>query len=226
MWFSSSPQQFGTDADPNSPPISCTIFPSRAAVLSPLIQGSHTQTHTVVFPSWLHLFQTLKNPTGSWVYSLFHWLPSLQTVPHQAGRSQQRDGSVTTPNTRHTHAHKSRRPVKFAGEEGGGGLLAFKMQKVLMPAIDWYLSSVRWSECMHNHNYGWVRSLISIPFIFVDAFHLYSLGLWKKEKKKNRRLPFTLQRSDEEFYCLSLIFLYICLSVRTPTTLSAVSQGS
>lgn len=50
--------------------------------------------------------------------------------------SQRCDGSVSTPDTRHTRAHKSRRPVKFAGEEGGGGLLAFKMQKVLMPAID------------------------------------------------------------------------------------------
>lgn len=78
-----------------------------------------------------------------------------------------------------------------------------------MHAIDWYLSSVRWGVCMHNHNYRWVWSLIYSRFIFVDAFHLYSLALWTWKV----RFTFTLLRSDAACCHITFILQSFILSL-------------
>lgn len=90
----------------------------------------------------------------------------------------------------YTHTHTNQERLWICRRAKEDRLLAFKSQKVLMLSIDWYLSSVRWGERMHNHNYRWVRSLICSGFIFVDAFHLYSLVLWTQK----RRFPSTRKR--------------------------------
>lgn len=98
----------------------------------------------------------------------------------------------------------TRRNPEPASRERKDRLLAFKALKVLMLAIDWYLSSVRWGERMHNHNYRGLWSLIYSWFIFVDAFHLYSLALWSWKD----RFPFTLLRSDAA--CCHKTFVLEC----------------
>lgn len=133
----------------------------------------------------------------------------------------------------HTYTLSPRTPKSAKRERGKEDrLLAFKTQKVLMLAIDWYLSSVRWGECMHNHNYRGLWSLIYSRFIFVDAFHLYSLALWTWKG----RFPFTLLRSVaacchitfvSQFHSLPplpLLPLSLCISIHpsTPPSIKSI----
>lgn len=176
-----------------------------------------------------HLRPSAPSPFISLVVILSSYCTLDQSIKSQVkpgGRSWRRDlrrhthGSEMRRRTRSTdvqhsmdvqystHGQSQATPTPGRDEDR---LLAFKTAKVLTPAIDWYLSSARWGERMHNHNYRELWSLIYSWFIFVNAFHLYSLALWSWKD----RFPFTLLRSDAA--CSRVSFYFLPASIHSPT---------